>query len=354
MQQMPIELLQRVAAFSRLSGLQSLVLLNSRFYQNLISMMYRVVHITSLKQTIKLCDTMMSGRSSLGLYPRSLGIEIKDPNLVVQKPEIQRRLRGLLLAIDNVIDLTLDLRDYIIGGLFNQELIRAVRFKLRRFACTSHAFEHGLAQFLRRQKKIETLVLLEDTIQKIWPTVNYIGINTMLPLLSSITGGRNLLGLVPKRSVSCIGIGEGSELSEIAQIASVISQASVPLIALSIKISVFHEMECDTHVTKWLESLSHCHESLEKIEFCVYLTNRRRLFGPPPTEPFPISLNLKTFNIQVRCFVALRSFTLKSAHHGMPQLFEYSGPDHEDFDSWRVLCPSLEFVSLFEREISSE
>ncbi|KAG8761036.1 hypothetical protein FRC12_009465 [Ceratobasidium sp. 428] len=278
MQQMPIELLQRVAAFSRLSGLQSLVLLNSYFYQNLIFTMYRVIHITSLKQTIKLCDTIMSGRSSLSLYPRSLGIEIEDPNLVVQKPEIQRRLRGLLLAINNVIDLTLDLREYIIGGLFNQELVKAVRFKLRRFTCTSHAFGHGLARFLRRQKDIETLVLLEDTSQKIWLTANHTGMDTMLPLLSSITGGRNLLELVPGRSVSCIGIGEGSELPEIARIASVISQASVPLITLSIKISVFHEMECDTHVTKWLESLSRCHESLEKIEFCVYLTNGRRLF----------------------------------------------------------------------------
>ncbi|KAG9082587.1 hypothetical protein FS749_006744 [Ceratobasidium sp. UAMH 11750] len=345
---LPPELMQRVAYFCRLSDIQSLVSLNKHFYHSLISTLYQAVHITSMKHTMVFCCTVGSEQSSLGLYVRSLHIEVKDRHLVINKSAVQEKLRSLLLSIENVTDMTLDLCDYIIEGLFDHHSLLAIPFMLQRFSCTVTA-GHGFHRLLCQQRDIKELDLLGNASQPGWSEREVASVkpDVAFPRLCSLSAGIvNILRLVPERPVSCIAIVEPPDLVHISRITSRMLQASVPLISFSVTIAVFSEWECEIHLVKWLSSLAHCHGSLENLCFRITSLDWHPL-ADALVEDIPVVVDPKTFNKELGRFVVLRSFTLESGHSGRPGLFEFAVPELAQLHSWRFVCPSLSFVSLF-------
>ncbi|KAG9123036.1 hypothetical protein FRC07_000319 [Ceratobasidium sp. 392] len=126
--------------------------------------------------------------------------------------------------------------------------------------------------------EIETLVLLGDTSPPEWSPHELVpmGLDVMLPGLTSLAAGATtLIRLVPQRAISRIDIIEGVNLSEIPSLASKVSEASVPLVSLSVKITITDVAQFRQHLIKWMESLTHCYGTLGQLGFRVDLTSQR-------------------------------------------------------------------------------
>ncbi|KAG8705950.1 hypothetical protein FRC08_001355 [Ceratobasidium sp. 394] len=108
MRRLPPELIRRVADFSLLSDMLSLVLLDKSSYQNMIATVYKSVTLTSTRQLTSFSNTMCSTRPYISkptfyLLPCGLSIKMLPDEVTARySPEIEHAIINSLHATTNI------------------------------------------------------------------------------------------------------------------------------------------------------------------------------------------------------------------------------------------------------------
>ncbi|KAG9085863.1 hypothetical protein FS749_004063 [Ceratobasidium sp. UAMH 11750] len=292
------ELVRHVAEFSPLSSVLYLVLLNKACYRNTISVIYQVVTITSADQLGRFSHAILSGQSSLGPFTRSLYVRATGNYSFNELRTIPSDIHSLLLATENLTELTLDLYP-------------------------------SNAMSLLRNLSLDTNMVIGDP-------------GVLLPNLRSLTAGEGTLSmLVPGRPISkiCFNGSESISSPYLKAIISRISLASVPLVYLNISIRVHILAESAI----LLDTLSYSHGSLEDLTIRLSLST-----APLYTEPLSALDNLYNLGGSLRHFTALRKIAFESGAWALRfAALGFTALELRQFSSWKEICPPLESISLF-------
>ncbi|KAG8751389.1 hypothetical protein FRC12_012460 [Ceratobasidium sp. 428] len=344
---LPLELIRHVADSCNISSVKlSLALLNKACYRDIISVLYRRIHISSSKRLFSFAHAFFSAKPSLYLFLRSLKLRIrKIKGTYFPSQVIYEKIRDVLLVVDNLTELALDVDPEIGLSLLSDHSLELVAFRLKRFSCP-YCNEPDVRKFLSYQNNIEQLDCSDPRGYGLsHPELASVEPITLLPELRCLIAGvQNVFRWVPRRPVSKVLVTEPITSEAIQPIVSAISQATVPLLYLNIHTLWVPSSSGDSpDIMMWLLGLSDFHKSLEALTFRI----------APHQEILDfVKVDLDRLKSALSHFVALQTLTIEITDSFRIRPLKLKVSELERFGLWKEACPSLRYVSLFGSRLS--
>lgn len=268
-QLLPAELICHIGRSCSQSDLRSLALVNRNFYQNLISILYKGVHLNTRTKIKAFHYTVSSGRTPFRVHLETIYItlpHIDNPDLIA------RLIREILASTPQLIDLTLRISSDMIAVIFYS---LQCQFLLRRLSVRPipHMF---FRNFLERQTHIIDLCLQNGTPRKDGDrsipstTLRYLD-PSALPNLQVVTAKRrNVLSLVSGRPVTSIHVTSIVSPGDLPPFGASLVDLPVQLRFLRISISL-REFSINDATEMVISNVGHCLGSLELFKLGFYL-----------------------------------------------------------------------------------
>ncbi|QRV92830.1 hypothetical protein RhiJN_20848 [Ceratobasidium sp. AG-Ba] len=355
MLRLPLEVERRVAHWSALGDLGSMLRLDKASYLNLISLFYQNITINTTEQLDLFFAAITSDipaidRTPLRLLPRTLVISQANQSASPNPDTIVTILADLVRLEELQLELDMDCLDQVfaLGQLIQ------VSFKLKRFCCPLLAGS-GFRSFLQHQTTIECLDIMDKSGLRALDLFEHEAIDhTFLPKLRELTSGAEAVSkIVPGRPVSIIHSTHFFESIGISSITDALSRSSAPLNALCATTFLRELSKFENFIFRWLHGLEYASYSLERIEFRFIATPV--LYMMSSDRSVRVSVDELSLTAALQPFKMLRKFIIESSSSRLPPPnIVIDAPFLTLPNFWKDACPSLRVVSLFGNEIAIE
>ncbi|KAF8603083.1 hypothetical protein BDV93DRAFT_523664 [Ceratobasidium sp. AG-I] len=341
---LPEELTLQVGHSCPRPDLKSMLLASHYYYQRLIPILYKNVHLGNLENLNRFHHTICTLRASFGVYPEAIHIKLRFSQ--INRHSIAPLIHEILASTPRLLDLSLrfpaSIIPEVLHGSPHQFLLKSLTIR--------PTSDETFMNFLRHQPQIEILHLIDPIPRDYHFDMRELE-PTMLPNLQVVSGwSPSLLYLVPGRPISTIHDKSACLPSSLPEFGALLAQSSASLTSLNIAL---------------LQSLFPLHDGVDVLLFNIrhLLSTLKHLtlnFLAPRTREYQtvsISKWLEDVEQARQEFrhtrQKLSDFTLNTFHLRCDVLqatltpdFHQTVPELSQFHLWKSACPSLEYISI--------
>ncbi|KAG8719311.1 hypothetical protein FRC08_003142 [Ceratobasidium sp. 394] len=349
---LPSELVLQIAGHCSQSSLGSLVLLNRRFYNDSILLLYQSVSLRDPHSISAFCSTIMTGNGWPQDDTRQINIQLRGQGPYGGDRALGESIKNMLLLVRRLEHLVLDLPLLTIRPIFDFERC-PYPFMLRSLSIPVLA-NKGFTEFLGHNVHLEELDLASCMLDQ-WgevPEYSFLDLepNTLPRLRHLVVKWGRGSHLARNRPVSSIHlIGSFMTPNGVLGVGTLIGESTAPLVCLRLGLAVSHQI-VNKSLTLLLSVLVGAQSTLEELNIALSYPDANFYM---PAARIASSIDQVELRDRLSKFSVLESFRLETIERWREST-ALEGASLSQPHTWQQACPNLKHFLFFGIDISSE